>query len=162
MGSFSDIFPNNISAEIKKQILRHYPSDTVLLRPIRVGDPIRAWGVVAAIWEPDESSWELRGDSGPSSPTINRYHIGIQSFNQHMDSEEGLATAGAMAGFLRNMLSRDPIVRVALTSLTSTEFGFTERAKRFKVQGQRFVSNEIDGQFLFLTNLEFLVETEIT
>ena len=153
-------FPNNIVLALRDRLLALNPDVPVFTRPIRVGDPVYAWGITAGAWLPNEDSWEMVGSRPLSSPTLNQYMIGIQSFNQNMDSVEGLQVAASMAGFVRNMLSRDADCRVQLAALTSTEFGFKESVQRFRIQGQQFMSNEIDGAFLFLTNLELVVETE--
>ena len=154
-------FPNNIVTVLKEHFEAIDPDVPVLTRPIQKGDPIQCWGIVAALWTPDEESWEFRGGPVLSGPTINRYLIGVQCFNQDMDQERGLSVSARMAGIARNTLSRSTDVHVALGALTSTEQGFTERFRRSSVQGQRFLSNEIDGYFYHLSNLEFLVETEI-
>lgn len=154
-------FPNNIVAALKIEFEKVDAQVPVLTRPIQKGDPIQCWGIVAALWNPDEESWEFRGDPGLMGPTINQYLIGVQCFNQDMDQERGLSVSARMAGIARNTLSRSTGVRVALAALTSSEFGLTERFRRSSVRGQRFLSNEIDGYFYHLSNLEFLVETEI-
>lgn len=159
-------FPNNIVFALRNRLVAYNESINaeipVFLRPIRVGDPIQAWGLTASMWDPDEDSWEFGSPKALYTPTLNRYVVGVQTFNQDMDSERGLQVAATMAGVARNLLSRDTDIRVAFASLTSTEFGFTERVTRHRILGQRFLSNEIEGKFYHLTNLEFHVETEIT
>lgn len=155
-------FPNNIVLAVKTQLetMTAMEDVSIFLRPIRKGDPVQCIAVNAAMWTPDENSSEFTGMTGLKGPTINRYLISIQTFNQDMDEQRGLQTQAAMATAVRIKLSRDMDVRVALATLESEEFGFTERFTRSEFLSQRFLSNEIDGQFLFMSNTEFLVETE--
>ena len=155
------IFPNNVTIALAAEFAKIDSAVPVFKRPIRVGDPVQAWAIVPATWEPDNDSWEFRGDQNLSSPSLYRYVIAIQCFNQDMDGERGLAVATQMAGIARNILSRSVDVRVALSLLSHSEHGFTERFKKGYVLGQRFLSNEIDGHFLHLSTLEFLIETEV-
>jgi len=157
----ADAFPMNVVLALKAAFSTVDPAVPVLMRPIRVGDPVQAWAITASMWTPDDQSWEMLGASSITGATVNRYIIGIQSFNQDMDSERGLQVSATMAGIVRSKLSRDPVVRASLAALQSTELGYTEKVQRFYVQGQRFLSNEIDRTFYHLSNLEFLIETEI-
>ncbi len=161
-------FPNNIVLLLKQELKKIDPaigdSDGIAIytRPIRKGDPVQAIGITAALWSPQEGSTEMLGIDSRTGSTINQYVIGIQTFIQHMDEEEGLQLAATLAGIVRAKLSMDLPLRVALGQLQSTEFGYTESFKKGTVQGQRFLSNEIEGSFYHLSNLEYVVETEIT
>lgn len=157
----ADAFPMNVVLTLRDVFAQIDPQVPALMRPIRVGDPVQAWAITASLWQPDDNSWEMLGGNSITGATVNRYIIGIQSFNQDMDSERGLQVSATMAGIVRAKLSRDPAVRASLAVLQSTELGYTEKVQRFFVQGQRFLSNEIDRTFYHLSNLEFLIETEI-
>lgn len=154
-------FPNNVVLALKEQIGTLQGDVPIFTRPIRRGDPAQAIAITASMWTPDDESFEFIGaQGGQVGPTVGRYLIGIQTFNQDMDEERGLATQSSMATAVRVKLSRDIDVRVALAVLTHTEYGMTERFTRSEFQAQRFLSNEIDGAFYYLSNTEFLVETE--
>lgn len=157
----ADAFPMNVMFVLKTAFESVDPEVPVFLRPIQVGDPVQAWAITASLWTPDDESWEMLGGDSIMGATINRYILGIQCFNQDMDRERGLQVSATMAGIARSKLSRDPVVRASLAALQSTELGFTESARRFYIQGQRFLSNEIERTFYHLSNLEFLIETEI-
>lgn len=163
-------FPNNIVLLLKENLQLidppvidpPYPGIAIFTRPLRKGDPIQSIGITAALWTPQSDSNEMLGLNARTGPSLNNYLIGIQTFIQHMDEEEGLQLASTLAGIVRTRLSMDMPLRVALGQLQSTEFGYTERFTRGTVQGQRFLSNEIEGSFYHLTNLEYTVETEIS
>lgn len=166
-------FPNNIVMTLKTELQKIDPPTydvdgvtlleaglTILLRPIRKGDPGQALGITAAMWSPDVDSYEFLGSQGRTGATINTYLIGIQVFVQDSEEARGLQTIATLSGLVRGKLSRDPDVRVALAMLRSTEFGYEERFLKSYIQGQRFLSNEIEGSFYHLSNLELIVETE--
>lgn len=161
-------FPNNVVLLLKQELQKidppdgDYPGIFVTTRPIRKGDPVQAIGITAALWTPDEDSEEILGPDQRTGATINHYLIGIQTFIQHMGEEEGLQLAATLAGIVRTQLSMSLPLRVALGALQSIEFGYKESFKRGTVQGQRFLSNEIEGSFYHLSNLEYIVETEIS
>jgi len=153
-------FPVNIINALAVEMNKIDDDLEVLKRPLRTGDPIQCIGITAALWTPDEESYEFDGGF-PGAPTVNTYTIAIQVFNQDMDQERGLATNSTLANLVRRRLSSNMDVRVALTLLENTTNGVTERYKRSGVPTQRFLTNEIEGSFLFMSNLEFFVETEI-
>lgn len=163
-------FPNNIVLLLKQQLLlidppdinTDYPGIAIFMRPLRKGDPVQCIGITAALWTPETDSEEMLGSSARTGSTLNKYLIAIQTFVQHMDEEKGLQLASTLAGIVRARLSMNMPLRVALGQLQSTEFGYTERFTRGTVQGQRFLSNEIEGSFYHLTNLEYVIETEIS
>lgn len=158
----SGAFPSNIILALKPHIQALDPDVTILTRPINRSDPVQCFAIFASGWVPDDDSNELRGIGGFTGPTINRYTVAIQSFNQDMDEERGLAVQARMATAVRMKLSRDMDVRVALGALQSSAFDCTERFMRSVFQQQRYLNNEIEGQFLFLSSTELLIETEVS
>lgn len=156
-------FPNNIVMALKDELQAIDPEITILTRPIKKGDPLQCFSIVASAWQPDLNSQEFVGmGGGHTGPTLSQYVVSIQTFNQDMDEERGLAVQAAMATAVRLKLSRDIDVRVALAQLASNNFGYSERFTRSYVQTQRFISNEVSGQFLFLSSTELVVETEVS
>ncbi len=156
-----EAFPLNIVLAVKQRLAAVDPDIMVFTRPLRVGDPVQAWSVMASLWTPDNNSWEFLGEQPLHSPTLNQYIIGVQALNQHMDSEVGLQVMTTMASITRNILSRDAAFHATLANLRHDEFGFTEVFKRSQIMGQRLLSNEIERTFYSMSNLEFMVETEI-
>lgn len=156
-----DLFPNN-AVSILQTRCKLIDSDLfVIRRPLRESDPTQSIGVFASAWEPDEESYEMRGSpQGPSEPTLQTYRIAVQAFVKDMDEERGLATHATLSKMIRSMLYRDDPLRVALSALSATMDDSTERTKRWGIRQTRYFSNEIEGNFLYLSVLEFWLETE--
>jgi hypothetical protein len=149
-------FPANIVTALKEQLEVDFGSevDTVVARPLRPIDPDRSIGILAVDWRPVDHQ------IGQHDPALGRYQLAIQCFIKHQDEEVGLAEHTLMSKNLRTMLYRGEALRLRLASLSETSLGVTERVQRWGVRQQRFVSNEIQGRFLFLSTTEFWVETE--
>jgi hypothetical protein len=135
----------------------------VTQRPLRSSDPLQSVGVFGMQWEPDESSFEMRGlPGGVHQPTLTSYLLGIQAFVKDTDEVRGAAVHGTLSRMVRTMLVTDPALRVSLRALSVTTSGYTERTQRFGVRTQRYLSNEIEGSWLYLSTIEFWIETETT
>lgn len=155
------VFPNNIVdlVAVRSELLD--PDLFVIKRPLRNSDPNQSIGISAVVWQPDDDSMEMRGGGpGPSEPTLSTYRLAVQGFVKDMDEVRGLATHSVMSKLIRNMLYRDAPLRIGLSSLSTSMSGVTERAQRWGVATQRYYSNEIEGSWLYLSTLEFWLETE--
>jgi hypothetical protein len=158
------VFPNNIidlvytrAATIDSDLRR-------FRRPLRASDPSESFGVFAAQWNPNDRSYEMKAvaSPGPNEPTLQRYLIAIQAFVKDFQEERGLAKHSVLSKHVRAMLYRDDPLRIGLATLSVTMSGSIERTQRWGIRTQRFLSNEIDGNFLYLSTLEFWLETETT
>lgn len=159
------VFPNNIIDIVQTRIklLDESLTNSTYRRPLRESDPNTAAGVFAATWEPDTESYEIRGlgsTPAPSEPTISTYVIGVQAFVKDFDEERGLARHSVLSKMIRSMLYRDAPLRVGLSALSVTMNDSVERAQRWGIRAQRYLSNELDGNFLYLSTLEFWLDTE--
>lgn len=155
------VFPNNAVSLIQQQAKLLDPDLFVVRRPLRDTDNIQSIGVFASQWNPENDSFEMRGvPSGRHEPTLSYYLITVQSFVKDMDEERGLATHSVLSKMVRSMLYRDNTLRVGLLALSVAMNGSTERTKRFGINRQNFVSNELNGSWLYLSTLEFQLETE--
>lgn len=153
------VFPNNIVSLVKTRTQLLDSELSVFQRPIRPSDPVQSVGIYGATWEPREDSYEI-GHSAPSEPTVQRYLIAAQAFVKDMDEERGLARHSVLSKMIRTMLYRDEPLRVGLSVLSVTMNGSVESARRWGIRSQRYLSNELDGSFLYLSTLEFWLETE--
>jgi hypothetical protein len=133
----------------------------VCKRPLRASDPVQSIGVYAEQWVPDPTSLEMRGAPGAQEPTLSTYHISIQCFIKDMDEERGAAVHATLSKRVRAMLYRDDVLRIGLHLLTATVEGSTETTKRFGIRTQRYLSNELEGSWLYLSQIESWLETEI-
>lgn len=157
----TEVFPNNVVSLMKARAKLLDKDIEVFGRPLRSSDPNQCIGILAAQWLPDEESYEmLGGPQGRHEPTLQSYLITVQALVRDTDEERGLATHAVLSKMIRSMLYRDEPLRVALLSLNVQMNGSTERLQRFGVRQQRFFSNEISGSWLYLSNLEFWIETE--
>lgn len=131
-------------------------------RPLRPDDPQQSFGVYAALWTPDEESNEMRG-SRAHEPTLQRYTVMVQAFVKDGDEERGLAIHSVLSSRVRAMLYRDTPLRVGFGALSWSDAGnpATEHARRWGIRNQRFMSNEVQGSWLYLSSIEFWLETEI-
>jgi len=148
-------FPENIVAELGVTLATIEEVDQVINRPLRPTDPNGAIGIYAVDWNPQE--YQI----GQYDPAVTRYLIAVQSFVKHGDDQQGVALHARMAKRVRVMLYRDDELRVRLGSLSVSEGGVTERLQRWGVQTQRYLSNEVQGSFMYLAVTELWVETEI-
>jgi hypothetical protein len=154
------VFPNNIVSIIKLRTQLLDSELEVFGRPLRTTDPNQSVGITAAMWTPNERSQEMLGQPFSVQPTLSRYGITIQGFIRDMDEERGLNVHTVLARMLRGMLYTDNTLRVALSQLSSTLGPTTERSQRWGISQQRFFANEIKGEWLYLSILEFWLETE--
>jgi hypothetical protein len=152
-------FPNNvveaIEAEIKDLIAAETTEiDTVVKRPLRTTDPHKSVGIYAEDWLPQDFNIGLAG------PAIAQYLFSIMVMCKNTNEEEGLAEHADLSKKVRSMLYRSQSLQVRLAQLQETSSGVLERAARWGVRRQRFMSGEISGQFIYLSVIEFWLETE--
>lgn len=155
-------FPNNV-VELLAVRMALIDSDLfVTRRPLRETDLIQSIGIFGALWTPDNDSMEMRGLNSPgaSEPTLSRYVITIQAFVKDADEERGLATHSVLSSIIRAILYRDVPLREAISSLTSETLDVTEKAKRWGITAQRFLNNELQSEWLYLSSVEMWIETE--
>lgn len=155
-------FPNNV-VKILATVLPSVDSDCLAFdRPLRPTDPDYGIGVFAQVWSPEEDSYEMKGSPspGPNEPTLSRYQIGIQTLTKHGDTDQGLAISSILAKRVRVVLYRNQPLRLLLAGLSVSDSTSSERMKKWGIRNQRFMSNEIDGKYMFLSVLDFYFETE--
>jgi hypothetical protein len=155
------IFPNNIVEMVHTRCELIDPDLFVTKRPLRNTDPNQSIGVFASNWLPNDESKEFLGQLAfAGQPTLSTYRVVVQAFVKDMDEINGLNTHAALSRIIRSMLYTDQPLRVALSSLSSTLNGVTESSQRWGISQQRFFANELGGEWLYLSILEFWLETE--
>lgn len=152
-------FPNNVVALLASAAQDIDPDIRVVKRPVRVADSTQTIGISPTIWTPEQDSLEMRG--GPNEPTLQNYGIAVQGFVKEGDEADGIAVHSLLAYKLREMLYRDPGLRVALPLLSVTLNGSTEKLVKWKVISQPYLNNEYDSKFLFLSTAELWIQTAI-
>lgn len=156
----NSIFPNNIVDLVATRTTLLDSELAVFKRPLRATDPNQSVGVTASVWTPNERSQEMIGQPLSTQPTLSRYGVTVQGFIRDMDEERGLNVHTVLSRMLRSMLYTDNALGVALSQLSSTLGPTTERSQRWGISQQRFFANEIKGEWLYLSILEFWLETE--
>ncbi len=149
------MFPDNIVQAFKTALLTLPGITTAVGRPLRMIDPNASVGVFAEEWLPGE--W---GIGQPREPLDNRYGIKIQLLIKHANEEEARAQHSVLSKSIRVMVYRNSALQLALPQLSETSDGVRETVLKWDVRAQRFISNEIEGEFLFLSSTEVIVTTE--
>lgn len=150
------VFPNNAIDLIVTRLGALYPTLTIKKRPLKHTDGPYAVGMFASDWFPDDNSIEMQS----REPTVQNYLVTIQGFVKSLTEEDGIASHSVMSKVVRSMLYTDNPLKVGLDALSVTMNGSTERIQRRKVGRQRYLSNEISGEFLYLSSIEYRIETE--
>lgn len=149
-------FPDNAVSLIRLHLEDEPNFSSIVGRPLRPTDYTGMVGIFATVWQPDD--FEI----GQFDPAVTRYGLSIQSLAKNATEEEGIAEHSRLAKKIRVMLYRDADLRVQLGQLRTTDDGFTERTQRWGVTQQRYLSGELEGQFMFLAVTDLWLETEIT
>ncbi len=157
------IFPNNVVKKVADyfQII-DAPADrlTVLKRPLRTSDPNYSIGVWGERWEPDTTSYEMIGVDFARTPTLERYLVTIQAFVRDADEINGLIAHAVLAETIRTTLGSDATLRAQLGGLQATLNGTTKSLKKFYVRAGRYISNNVNGENLYLSTNDLMLEVE--
>lgn len=154
-------FPNNIVNALALRLATVDPTDTTMFkRPLRHTDPSQSIGVFGALWVPEQESLEI-GHFPAGEPTLGVYQLGIQFFIKDGDEERGLASHSVFSALGRRVLYRDQQLRILLAALSVSDGTTREAARRWRVVNQRYMNNEIEGTFVYLSTIEFTLDTEI-
>src|SRR4051812_27695989 len=164
MGTFDPTeptFPNNVVQLIDLRIKAKWDNVNSVKRPLRPTDKNFTIATFGSLWVPDGQSYEMGRNVAPVGvPTLDRYTCISQTLVKSMDETAGLAQSSVLSEELRAMLYADPSLRVGLAALTTSVGGQTKLLKKFYVGTQRYMSNEINGEFVYMSTLEFTFETE--
>ena len=154
------VFPNNI-VEVLSTNLAFIDVDVpVIKRRLYSTDPVQAIGCAAAMWTPDQSSYEMRGPALAGVPTIQRYDIGIQGMVRDMDESRGMRAHAELANRLQRFIMGDAVLRGALHALTSNLYGVQESLKKWHIEATRYMAEEVKGQHIYLSTTTVRFETE--
>lgn len=150
-------FPNNVVDVLAEELVVVDGVESVLKRGLAPTDKNGSVGIAVEEWLPE--SWEMAG--GSFEPTTSQYQLAIYHLVKHTNAIEGERLHREIASSIRSMLYRDESLQLALRSLRANEDNRTERILRWGCTGQRYASNDIDGQFVFASVTQFVVHTEI-
>lgn len=130
--------------------------EAVLGRPLKAVDPKISMSIYSVDWIP---AGAMIGQSDPATAT---YTFRSQTMVKHSNEEEGRALHTQLSKIARIMLYRDPSLVATLRGLSESSMGSIERFQKYGVRTQRFLNNELQGNFVFLATIEWWLETEIT
>jgi hypothetical protein len=153
-------FPNNVVSLVSSRIQLVDSDLQVFLRPLRRTDPDQAVGIFGSLWDAPQDSLEI-GHFPFGEPTLQRYQLGIQALVKDGEEERGLAAHSVLSRAVRVVLYRDQAFRVALQALYVQDMYCIERTRRWWLGSQRYMNNDVEGKFIYLSTLEYWVETEM-
>ena len=156
-----DIFPDNVIKTLMPYMGALDNDIIVVNRPLRSTDANHMIGVFSTLWTPEQDSYEI-GHSAPDEPTCQNYQIGVQGLVKHGDEPKGLSIHYILAAMIRRVLYKNQQLRNDISQLVVTDSGSTESFRKLTVRLQRLMNNEVQGQFVFVSTAEVLIETEIT
>lgn len=154
----ANAFPASIVLTVARNLRRFSALEMVMLRPLRPIDPNYCAGVFSFDWTPGIGSYAI----GQEDPQHAVYHLRIQVMVKHTNEEEGLQEHSVLSKSLRAMVYRDEQLRAELTALEETIFGVAERLKHYTVQAQRFMTNELQGTYIYLSSMDVNFNVEHT
>ena len=157
------VFPNNVVKWVALALAGIDPEIKVYRRPLRNTDPRQSIGVHAQAWGPDQQSLEIMGIGmpAPQMPTTQEYVLGVQAFVKDAEDERGLAVHSVLAQRVRSVLYTDANLQVVFRELSADlGDGWLESMRRWGVRTARYFSGDIAGELLYLSTLEFWIETE--
>ena len=158
-----DVFPSNVIQIVAARMHQLWPSTDVKMRALRVTDKGTAIGVFPSEWTPDVDSYEMQQMPNPrpaGHPTIQSYLINVQAFHKDMEPERAIRIHSLMSKRIRSLLYHDTPLALGLQALRVELDGITETIQRRMIVRQKYLSNEIDGSWLYLSTLQYLIETE--
>lgn len=155
-------FPDNVIALIAARIPGYVDVDLngrIHKRPLRETDEVQCVGIFPSTKLPDITTQEINGFESVE-PSIKRYGIIVQAMVQDTDEEAAVSVHSILAQRLWRMLYRDNALAVGLTALSVSVDNSIERFQRRGITVQRYVSNEIQGNFVRTCWIEFWFDTE--
>lgn len=153
------VFPNNVASLIATRFTILDDDLVIIQRPLRASDPNETVGIFPTTWGTDEDSYELKGRQLGTEPTIGRYLVLIQGFVKDADQQRGLVRHSILAKMIRAMLYRDTTLAVQLQALSVDLLGTIEQFQRWGIRRQSYLSNDVQGQWLYLSTTEMWFET---
>lgn len=149
----SELFPSNVVNVLKDHLGYIDGVNAVIGRGLRPTDPNGTCGISCEEWTPIE--YEVGGFGA----VIGSYLVLIQHMVKAVDAEEGERLHRNVAKSIRLMLVRDQALAVAFGQLREGDAP-VERTSRWYVGSQRYGSNEIGGEFVYLSVTELFFETQ--
>lgn len=154
-------FPNNVVDVIAQRALDTLGLDGGVIKvPVDTGSPDETVAIIPATWEPTGYA-EMGKKPNQFENSLQTYSIMIQTLISDMDEERAIRRHSLLSTMVRRMLYRDPVLLGALTGLrVETDDGIVEATMKYGVRSQRFLVNQKDGSFQYLSVIQFDLETQ--
>lgn len=147
---FQTYLPNLIGGEVPEVV----DDLEFVARPVQMTDPNPTIGAYSTDWVPDEH------EIGQFQPALTHYLFLIQTLVKHTEEEEARALHSTITTALRINLFNNEILKDALTTLNHEALGQKERAQSYGVGRVRYYNNMLNGEFTFLSNIDFYLRVE--
>ena len=155
------VFPNNVIEALVSHVEAIDPKVRCLRRRLVVSDASYSVGITVSSVVPDAETFEMVGmSSGHHDATIRRYEFSVQALVKDAKETRGMYSHALLSQLVWVTLARNPNLDVVLGELRSTILGTTETTSRWGISRQQFFSNELQGSFVYLTVLDFWLETQ--
>lgn len=129
---------------------------TVIQRPVRFMDPARTFSIFPLERSEPPNSKII----GQLEPLVKRYQYRAQSFMKHAVEAEGRALNALDAKMLEVVLYRDTTLAANLPTLSEELLGSRERFSRFGLGTSKYLNNEINGAYVFISQVDLWVESQ--
>lgn len=154
----AEVFPNNVVILMSDALTTIDEEVPVHRRRLYSTDEVQCIGVHAAQWLPVTDSYEMQGE--PGLPPLQIYEITMQALVKDMDEEVGMMAHAELTKRCHKTVMRDPALRASLRGLTSDLYGERERLRKWSIENARYLSEEVRGEFIYLSTSTIRLETE--
>jgi len=149
-------FPYNVVGTLQTSIATIDSDIQFIPRKINFSDPDQSVAICPIDWIPDV--YEI----GRNEPSTQIYLLYIQSMIIDPDQGRGLRVHTYLAKRIRELLARSVPLHIALMGLETTDSnGVTEKLLQHYAGSQSFHDSEQDGNWYYLSTLEFRIKTQI-
>lgn len=154
----SAVFPNNAVILIADALAVIDEDVPVHKRRLYSTDEVQCIGIHAGTWNPNNESYEMTGQ--PQMPTVQYYELTLMALVKDMDEEQGMLAHAELTKLCHKSVMRDSALRASLRGLSSDLYGERERLLRWSIQTTRYLSEEVNREFIYLSTSSIRLETE--
>ena len=161
----SGFFPMSLVTPIMESFERLLPEHQVVARSLGLSEGTDTIGVFPSAWRPIENSTLMGmtlGNMASTEPSLGSYAIRIQNLRIDADEIIGREAFNNTCKKIKAILYRDPVLQLALRSLTEELLGTVERMKKFDIVKQDYLSSMTNMGMFYLGTTEVIFQTEST
>lgn len=163
------VFPGNVIEVIQVGLPMIYSGMIVLPRRLRVAETAgQLVGIYPMTQVADDTSTEMNnkrligGDpnSKSSQPTLRTYVIGVQCMVKDSDETSGAFTLMALTNAVIGSLYNNALISVGLNTLSISDGTRIETIQKRGINRVRYLDGTIGQSFVYLSTIEYYVQTE--